>query len=48
MEWHTTLGRCPVCTDPIPQGRVLVEYERPDGPAVFAECPGCGEVVRPE
>ena len=27
--------------------RVLIEYEREDGPAAFAECPTCLEVVRP-
>jgi len=42
-----TLGRCPSCETPIPQYSLLIEYERDDGHAAFAECPGCDDVVRP-
>lgn len=42
-----TLGRCPVCRSEIPQYRVLIEYERNDERAAYAECPGCRDVVRP-
>jgi hypothetical protein len=41
------LGTCPLCDAAIPAGLVLIEYEREDGPAAFAECPDCTEVVRP-
>ncbi len=44
----STLGRCPDCRSPVPDDRVLIEYERGDHPAAFAECPACGDVVRPE
>jgi uncharacterized C2H2 Zn-finger protein len=48
MSTHAALGRCPHCEASIPAGMLLIEYERRDGPACYAECPGCGAVVRPE
>lgn len=42
------LGRCPECGQPIPAGWTLIEYERDDGVGIFAECPSCEAVVRPE
>lgn len=45
---RSPVGRCPTCDAAIPGHRVLIEYERDDGPAAFAECPGCRDVVRPE
>lgn len=44
-----SLGRCPECGRIIPSGWTLIEYERANGEtAVFAECPSCEAVVRPE
>jgi len=43
----TTLGTCPDCQTAIPPVRLLLEYERSDGPAMYAECPDCLDVVRP-
>lgn len=49
MSTHTTtLGRCPRCGEDIPQVALLIEYERGDGPAAFAECSTCRDVVHPE
>ncbi|WP_353633943.1 hypothetical protein ABSL23_12400 [Halobacterium sp. NMX12-1] len=42
-----SLGACPECGAAIPPGAVLVEYERDDGPVVYAECPECVEPVHP-
>lgn len=41
------LGRCPDCGAGIPAGMLLIEYERTDGLARYAECPDCEAVVRP-
>jgi uncharacterized Zn finger protein len=41
------VGTCPECGEDIPSHRVLIEYETEDGPDMFAECMGCGEVVHP-
>lgn len=44
-----SLGRCPECGRSVPSGWLLIEYERADGErGVFAECPSCEAVVRPE
>jgi hypothetical protein len=43
----SSLGTCPSCSATIPAGLVLIEYERADGAAAFAECPDCHEVIRP-
>jgi len=43
-----SLGRCPDCRAEIDDFDVLIEYERAEERAVYAECPGCGEVVRPD
>ena len=45
---RTTLGVCPHCGERIPSIRLLIEYEDDDGKAVWAECPGCNEVVHPK
>jgi hypothetical protein len=47
MSLADALGTCPDCGTPIPTTRVLIEYQRNDGPAVYAECPDCREVVHP-
>jgi hypothetical protein len=45
----SALGRCPSCDTIIPRLCLLIEYETEDGwPTMFAECPGCGEVVHPQ
>jgi len=47
-ENASRLGRCPECEADISEPWVLIEYEKSDGtPGVWAECPGCGEVVDP-
>ncbi|WP_435096617.1 hypothetical protein [Halarchaeum sp. P4] len=43
-----TLGRCPECGARIPESAVLIEYEDGDGTAAYADCPECGDVVKPE
>ena len=48
MHTTTPLGSCPHCGNAVPRDRLLIEYERGDKYAVFAECPDCTEVVRPE
>lgn len=47
MEEQSTLGDCPACGTAVPLAASLVSYERNGRPATFAECPGCGDVVRP-
>ena len=44
----SSLGTCPSCNAAIPAGLALIEYERADRSAAFAECPDCREVVRPQ
>jgi predicted RNA-binding Zn-ribbon protein involved in translation (DUF1610 family) len=44
----STLGSCPHCGTAVGSVHVLIEYETAEGEAaVWAECPGCGEVVDP-
>lgn len=44
----STLGSCPHCGAVVASVDVLIEYETAEGePAVWAECPDCGEVVDP-
>lgn len=46
---RTTLGTCPVCNVQIPSSQLLIRYETSEGwPAMYAECPDCGDVVHPE
>lgn len=47
MSTTSTLGRCPNCSAHIPTTRLLIEYETSEGPARYAECPGCLDVVHP-
>jgi hypothetical protein len=47
MLTQSPLGRCPECGTRIPADCLLIEYERRDGPACYAECPDCQRVVRP-
>lgn len=45
---NSSLGRCPDCDEAIPSAYLLIEYETEAGEkGVFAECPGCGEVIAP-
>lgn len=48
MTGRPTCGTCPACGASIPSSHVLIEYQREDGPAQFAECPGCEAVVHPD
>lgn len=42
------LGQCADCDSPIPSDHLLVSYETEGGwPCLYAECPGCEEIVRP-
>jgi NAD-dependent SIR2 family protein deacetylase len=42
------LGDCPNCGESVTEPWLLIEYEREDGdPGRYAECPACGDVVRP-
>ncbi|WP_244515110.1 phage terminase large subunit family protein [Halorientalis persicus] len=46
---ETVLGRCPNCAETIPETWILVKYTKDDGTdSIWAECPGCGDVVAPE
>jgi hypothetical protein len=43
-----TLGYCPFCGDTVTEHDVLIRYETTDGElGVWAECPGCRDVVDP-
>jgi hypothetical protein len=42
-----TVGNCPVCGASVGRPHVLIEYETDSGPAAYAECPDCREVVNP-
>ena len=44
----TILGACPSCEHELRRGHVLITYETESGErGVWADCPGCGEVVAP-
>jgi len=44
----STIGVCPRCETAIDRRHVLIEYERSaNATGVYAECPGCREVVTP-
>lgn len=46
---ESSLGRCPECSEEIPEAWFLVEYTKESGKTgIWAECPGCEEVVEPE
>ena len=43
------LGHCPSCEREISAAWKLIEYEQADGnTGIFAECPPCEKVVKPE
>lgn len=43
------LGRCPNCSEEVPEAWVLIEYETADGTtAYWAECLACDTVVSPD
>lgn len=45
----TPIGHCPECGRSIPSGWALIEYERSNGErGVYAECPSCASIIRPE
>lgn len=44
-----TLGHCPSCSTEILATRLLIRYETQEGwPRMYADCPECHDVVRPE
>lgn len=44
----TSLGTCPLCGDAVSEHDVVIEYETAGGdPGVWAECPGCLDIVDP-
>lgn len=45
---HSPLGVCPVCTTEIPPGRLLIEYQKANDRAMYAECPSCDVPVHPQ
>jgi len=42
------VGTCPRCGAEITPGRVIIRYERADGEAMYATCPDCRDVIRPD
>ena len=50
MNTHETeaAGRCPSCSATVPNAFVLIEYEADDERRMYAECPACENVVRPQ
>jgi hypothetical protein len=44
---QSILGTCPACYTEIPTGMLLIEYEKDDHRAVYAECPLCEDPVHP-
>lgn len=38
-------GLCPFCGASFSAYDILIEYETDDGPAAYAECPDCRDVV---
>lgn len=44
---QSVLGTCPSCDEPIPDHRLLIEYDSGGRRAMFAECPSCLDVVHP-
>ncbi|WP_435067466.1 hypothetical protein [Haloplanus sp. C73] len=47
MPHSPTLGDCPHCDARIGRTRLLIRYDTTDGPAAYAECPDCRDVVHP-
>ncbi len=43
----TVRGSCPHCETTIDARHVLIEYQTDAGPAAYAECPECRDVVNP-
>ena len=41
------VGACPACGATIPPAHVLIEYEADGDRRLFADCPGCRDVVDP-
>lgn len=49
MTSDSPLGCCPECDERIPPGWLLVEYQKDSGETgIWAECPGCDDVVQPQ
>ncbi len=41
------LGECPSCGAQIADRDVLIQYQTTSGTDVYADCPGCRDVVNP-
>lgn len=41
------VGDCPVCGAGVTRTDLLIQYETDSGPAAYAECPDCQEIVHP-
>lgn len=49
MTSDDVLGRCPYCATRITRAWLRIEYEATEGQTgMWAECPGCDDVVKPE
>jgi len=44
---RSVLGACPRCHHRIPAAQLLIDYQTSEGRQIWAECPGCREVVHP-
>lgn len=44
----TRVGVCPNCREAIRERDVLIEYQTDSGRRMFAECPGCHDVIHPD
>ncbi|WP_438267235.1 DUF7837 family putative zinc-binding protein [Haladaptatus pallidirubidus] len=42
------LGTCPFCRAAVPESSLHLEYKVQTERTVYAECPGCREIIRPE
>ena len=44
---RATTGDCPRCLTPVPESRILIEYEVDGSQTAYAECPECEAVIAP-
>ena len=48
-QHSSRIGTCPHCNSEITEFHVLIEYQTSNGDeSVWAECPSCQEVIKPE
>lgn len=41
------VGTCPSCGTEIGDRHILIQYATATGPGIYAECPGCRDVISP-